>query len=173
MAQGTCQQFSKIGIWHGLNKYLTPIINIHVSEYCHVGVVNMYAKDYSLAALGYVVELHDAGNYLFEQLKKAPGVKLYCPDKVIAFKRTIEYVSVKLTSNKILTGQLLVAADGSDSIIGKVSQIEWHRSSYQQCAIIANVLTSEAPHGRAFERFTQYGPLAMLPISKGRSSLVW
>ncbi|MGP1927624.1 MAG: FAD-dependent monooxygenase, partial [Arsenophonus sp. NC-QC1-MAG3] len=152
LAQGTCQQFSKIGIWHGLNKYLTPIINIHVSEYRHVGVVNMYAKDYSLAALGYVVELHDAGNYLFEQLKKAPGVKLYCPDKVIAFKRTIEYVSVKLTSNKILTGQLLVAADGSDSIIGKVSQIEWHRSSYQQCAIIANVLTSEAPHGRAFER---------------------
>ncbi|MGP1959524.1 MAG: FAD-dependent monooxygenase, partial [Arsenophonus sp. NC-TX2-MAG3] len=36
-----------------------------------------------------------------------------------------------------------------------------------------NVLTSEAPHGRAFERFTQYGPLAMLPISKGRSSLIW
>ncbi|MGP1958770.1 MAG: 2-octaprenyl-6-methoxyphenyl hydroxylase [Arsenophonus sp. NC-CH8-MAG3] len=173
LAQGTCQQFSQIGIWHGLKKYLTPIINIHVSEYRHIGAVNIYAKDYSIVALGYVVELYHAGNYLFEQLKKAPGVELYCPDKVVAFKRTIKYVSVKLTSNKVLTGQLLVAADGSNSMIGKVSQIEWQRASYQQCAIIANVLTSEAPHGRAYERFTQYGPLAMLPMSKGRSSLVW
>ncbi|MFP3029146.1 MAG: 2-octaprenyl-6-methoxyphenyl hydroxylase [Arsenophonus sp.] len=173
LAHGTYQQFNQIGIWHGLNKYVTPITHIHVSEYGHVSEVNIYAKDYSIAALGYVVELHDAGNYLFEQLKKAPCVELYCPDKVIDLERTIEHVSVKLTSNKVLSGQLLVAADGSNSMIGKASQIEWQRASYKQCAIITNILTSEAPHGQAFERFTKYGPLAMLPMSKGRSSLVW
>lgn len=173
LAYGTCQQFNQIGVWHGLKKYVTPITNIHVSDYGHAGAVNMYAKDYSLPALGYVVELQDAGNYLFEQLKKAPGVELYCPDEVIAVERTIEHVSVKLMSGKVLTGQLLVAADGSDSMIGKISQIEWQRASYQQCAIIANILTSQVPQGQAFERFTQHGPLAMLPMSKGRSSLVW
>ncbi|MGP1924379.1 MAG: 2-octaprenyl-6-methoxyphenyl hydroxylase [Arsenophonus sp. NEOnobi-MAG3] len=173
LAHGTYQQFNQIGIWHGLNKYVTPITNIHVSEYGHAGAVNMYAKDYSLAALGYVVELHNAGNYLFEQLKKAPGVELYCPDKVIGLERTIDDVSVKLTSNKVLSGQLLVAADGSNSMIAKASQIECQRASYKQCAIIANILTNEAPQGQAFERFTKYGPLAMLPMSKGRSSLVW
>lgn len=173
LAYGTCQQFNQIGIWHGLKKYVTPITNIHVSDYGHAGTVNMYAKDYSLLALGYVVELQDAGNYLFEQLKKAPGVELYSPDEVIAVERTIEHVSVKLKSGNVLTGQLLVAADGSDSMIGKISQIEWQRESYQQCAIIANILTSQAPEGQAFERFTQHGPLAMLPMSKGRSSLVW
>ncbi|HGJ5890811.1 MULTISPECIES: 2-octaprenyl-6-methoxyphenyl hydroxylase [Arsenophonus] len=173
LAYDTCRQFEQIGIWHGLKKYVTPITHIHVSEYGHAGAVNMYAKDYSLSALGYVVELHDAGNHLFEQLEKAPNIELYCPDEVISVERTIEQVSVKLKTGKVLTGQLLVAADGSDSMIGKASQIEWQRDSYQQCAIIANVLTSEAPHGRAFERFTQYGPLAMLPMTKGRSSLVW
>lgn len=173
LAYGTSQQFNQIGIWHGFKKYVTPITNIHVSDYGHAGAVNMYAKDYSLLALGYVVELQDAGNYLFEQLKKAPGVELYCPDEVIAVERTMEHVSVKLTSGKVLIGQLLVAADGSDSTIGKISQIEWQRSSYQQCAIIANILTSQAPQGQAFERFTQHGPLAMLPMSKGRSALVW
>lgn len=173
LAYSTCRQFDKIGIWHELKKYVTPITHIHISEYSHASAVNMHAKDYSLSALGYVVELHDAGNQLFEQLKKVSNIELYCPDEVISVERTIEQVSVKLTTGKILTGQLLVAADGSNSMIGEASQIEWKRDSYQQCAIIATVLTSKAPHGRAFERFTQYGPLAMLPISKGRSSLVW
>lgn len=117
-------------------------------------------------------------NYMMREITylnslKAPNIELYCPDEVISVERTIEQVSVKLTTGKVLTGQLLVAADGSDSMIGKASQIEWQRDSSQQCAIIANVLTSIAPHGRAFERFTQYGPLAMLPMTKGRSSLVW
>ncbi|MFV9996571.1 MAG: 2-octaprenyl-6-methoxyphenyl hydroxylase [Arsenophonus endosymbiont of Dermacentor nuttalli] len=173
LAYGTCQQFNQIGIWHGLKKYVTPITDILVSEYGHAGAVNINAKDYSLPALGYVIELHEVGNYLFEQLKKTPDVELYCPDEVIAVERSIDHVSVKLTRGKVLTGQLLVAADGSYSMIGKAGQIEWQRESYQQCAVIANVLTSAAPHGRAFERFTQYGPLAMLPMSKGRSSLVW
>ncbi|MGP1947455.1 MAG: hypothetical protein ACTS85_03740 [Arsenophonus sp. NC-PG7-MAG3] len=83
---------------------MTPIINIHVSEYCHVGVVNMYAKDYSLAAFGYVVELHDSENYLVDQLKRHRVLNCIVLSKVIAFKRTIEYVSVKLMSSKILTG---------------------------------------------------------------------
>ncbi|MFS1539331.1 MAG: 2-octaprenyl-6-methoxyphenyl hydroxylase [Candidatus Phlomobacter fragariae] len=173
LAYGTCQQFNQISIWSGLKKYVTPITDIHVSEYGHAGVVNMRAEDYSLPALGYVVELHDMGNYLFEQVIKVPSVELYCPAEVIAVERTIDHVSVKLASGEILAGQLLVAADGSYSMIGKTCQIEWQRESYQQCAVITNVLTSEAPQGQAFERFTQYGPLAMLPMSKGRSSLVW
>jgi 2-octaprenyl-6-methoxyphenol hydroxylase len=39
--------------------------------------------------------------------------------------------------------------------------------------VIANVTTSQAHQGRAFERFTAHGPLAMLPMSHGRCSLVW
>ena len=46
-------------------------------------------------------------------------------------------------------------------------------SDYPQIAVIANVTTAELPQGRAFERFTEHGPLALLPMSQGRSSLVW
>ncbi len=173
LTYSTSKQFNQIGIWSGLKNYVTPIDNIHVSEYGHASVVNIKAKDYSLPALGYVIKLNNAENYLFDQLKKTLNVKLYNPDKVINVNRTINHVSVKLSSGKILTGQLLVAADGSYSMIGKICQIEWHRESYQQCAIITNVLTSKTSEGQAFERFTKYGSLAMLPMSKGHSSLVW
>ncbi|MDT9587201.1 MAG: 2-octaprenyl-6-methoxyphenyl hydroxylase [Candidatus Arsenophonus melophagi] len=173
LAYSTCCQFQKLGIWSGLKKYVTPITYIHVSEYGYASTVNMYAKDYFLPAFGYVVELHKVKNYLFEQLHNAINIELHCPNEVLSVENTMDQVSVTLTTGKVLTGQLLVAADGCNSMIGKANQVEWHRYAYQQCAIIANVLTSEAPDGRAFERFTQNGPLAILPISRCRSSLVW
>ena len=73
----------------------------------------------------------------------------------------------------MLEGQLLVAADGSRSSLGALCGVEWRQQPYGQVAVIANVSTAAEHHGRAFERFTQHGPLAMLPMSDGRCSLVW
>ncbi|WMY96620.1 MAG: 2-octaprenyl-6-methoxyphenyl hydroxylase [Arsenophonus sp.] len=173
LTYGTCQFFLEIGIWSALKQYITPIIEICISEYGHSWVLNINSKDYSLPAFGYVVALNDIENYLFKVLKTDPGITLYAPDKVISFERKVNFVLVKLKSGKILKGQLLLGADGSNSIIGKISKIEFKKKSYQQCAVIANVFTSELSYGRAFECFTKSGPLAMLPLSANKNALIW
>ncbi len=66
-----------------------------------------------------------------------------------------------------------MAADGSRSSLGARCGISWQQQPYEQLAIIANVSTALPHEGRAFERFTEHGPLAMLPMSQGRCSLVW
>ncbi|HAS24532.1 MAG TPA: 2-octaprenyl-6-methoxyphenyl hydroxylase, partial [Vibrio sp.] len=44
---------------------------------------------------------------------------------------------------------------------------------FEQVAVIANIVASEPHQGRAFERFTHHGPVALLPMSDNRLSLVW
>jgi 2-octaprenyl-6-methoxyphenol hydroxylase len=67
----------------------------------------------------------------------------------------------------------VVAADGTMSPVRQMLGIEVERHDYQQVALIANVST-ERPHDFvAYERFTDSGPLALLPMSDGRCSLVW
>ncbi len=66
-----------------------------------------------------------------------------------------------------------MAADGSRSAIATQCGVELRSEPYGQVAVIANVSTAGAHNGRAFERFTEHGPLAMLPMSNGRCSLVW
>ncbi|AXG43891.1 MULTISPECIES: 2-octaprenyl-6-methoxyphenyl hydroxylase [Photorhabdus] len=173
LAYGTCQRLQQIGVWSALEDYVIPITHVHVSDRGHAGFVNLCAKEYNISALGHVVELYDAGQGLFGLLKNAPGVTLYCPSRVMAVERTLSSVAVILDSGERLQGELLVAADGSHSAIGHACNIQWQRHAYEQVAVITNVLTSEHPRGRAFERFTEYGPLALLPMSEGRSSLVW
>ena len=173
LAAGTCQQLARIGIWQTLAKRATPIQRVHVSDRGHAGFVNLAAADYGLSALGQVVELHDVGQRLFSLLREAPGVTLHCPAKVEAVSRREESVSLTLEGGEIINGKLLVAADGSRSSLGAHCGISWQQQPYEQIAIIANVSTALPHEGRAFERFTEHGPLAMLPMSDGRCSLVW
>jgi 2-octaprenyl-6-methoxyphenol hydroxylase len=173
LAQGTCQQLARIGIWKALQSCATPITHVHVSDSGHAGFVNLDAQDYHVDALGNVVELHETGKRLFALLKKAPGVRLHCPAKVTDVIRQKDSASVVLDNGQILTAQLLVAADGSQSALAQACNIQSQQQDYAQIAVITNITTSELPNGRAFERFTRHGPLALLPMSGGRSSLVW
>lgn len=173
LAAGTCQQLERVGIWQAIRDCATAIRTVHVSDRGHAGFVTLEAEDYHLPALGQVVELHDVGQRLFSLLRKAPGVTLHCPARVEQFSRSQSQVDVTLDNGTVLTGQLLVAADGSRSALGEQCGIAWQQQPYDQLAVIANVTTALPHDGRAFERFTQHGPLAMLPMSEGRCSLVW
>lgn len=173
LAQGTCQHLMRIGVWPVLRDCATAITQVHVSDRGHAGFVNLYAQDFQVAALGQVIELYDAGQRLFTLLEKAPGVTVHCPARVVDVVRSTEQVEVLLDSGQRVRGQLLVAADGSRSALAQACNMQWQQSDYPQFATIANVTTAVDPQGCAFERFTRYGPLAMLPMSQGRSSLVW
>lgn len=173
LAQGTCQQLTRIGVWPALRDGATPITQVHVSDCGHASFVNLHAQNYQLEALGQVIELHYAGQQLFALLAKAPGVTLHCPAQVVEVTRTAEWAEVRLGNGQRIGGKLLVAADGSRSALAQACNVQWQQSDYPQFATIANVTTAEDPQGRAFERFTRHGPLALLPMSQGRSSLVW
>ena len=173
LAEGTCQHLSRLGIWQAIAECATSIKTVHVSDRGHAGFVTLDAQDYHINALGQVVELHDVGQRLFRLLQDAPGVTLHCPARVASFTRSEASVSVTLDNGNVLDGKLLVAADGSRSALATQCGIEWQQQPYGQAAVIANVSTAVPHQGRAFERFTEHGPLAMLPMSAGRSSLVW
>ena len=66
-----------------------------------------------------------------------------------------------------------MAADGDKSFIRQLLDIPTEREEYGQSAVIANVTPSKNHQGIAYERFTDSGPLALLPLSENRCSLVW
>jgi len=173
LAEGTCQQLAAIDLWTTLASCVTAITHVHVSDRGHAGFVSLNATDYGIPALGHVIELHDAGQRLFARLKQAPGVTLRCPNTVSQVTRTQQQVSVVLNDGETLSADLLVAADGTRSRVAAACGMTWQSDDYQQIAVIANVSTQLAHNGQAFERFTEHGPLALLPMSDGRCSLVW
>lgn len=84
-----------------------------------------------------------------------------------------ESVSVTLDDGRSYTAQLVIGADGSDSVSRSLAGLSVSEQAYQQSAFVAHVST-ERPHERtAWQRFLPTGPIAFLPLSDGRSSIVW
>jgi 2-octaprenyl-6-methoxyphenol hydroxylase len=137
------------------------------------------AQHYGLPAMGYVVELATVGAILVELLKSKANIDWLCPSRVVDMSRSVDTVTLTLTGEnegddtQVINTKLVVAADGANSKIGELAKLPITQTDFEQTAVIANVVTSKPHQGRAFERFTPDGPLALLPMSDARSSLVW
>lgn len=170
---GTVEILNSLGLWEQIAPVATAIKHIHVSDRSHAGMTNIDHSDISVAALGYVVELADVGRIYQTQLEQRPSISLLCPDSVHEIERTASHNVVTLQSGEQLECRLLVAADGAISSCCQALGFELKQHDFDQVALIANIRCQQAHQGRAFERFTEQGPVALLPMSDDRMSLVW
>ncbi|EGQ8233768.1 2-octaprenyl-6-methoxyphenyl hydroxylase [Vibrio parahaemolyticus] len=173
LSYGTVTLLRHLELWSAIEPFSTPIEHIHVSDRSHAGMTDITKHDVGVEALGYVVELADVGRVYQELLTHSTAIDLYCPDSAKHITRTQENVTIELASGELLNAKLLVAADGAVSQCCQQIGLELSEHDFDQVAVIANIVTQEPHQGRAFERFTENGPVALLPMSDNRMSLVW
>ena len=186
LAYGTRCILEGLGVWERLGPAAEPIREVHVSDRGHFGFTRLDARDEEVEALGYVVTGRDLGRALLEPLAAgAAGADLVCPARVVDFaigqdgvRVVVEPMSAEARDvaepvSHTLTAALLVAADGGRSAIRARLGIPQREHAYGHHAVVANV-TPGLPHrGVAYERFTDAGPLALLPMTDDRCGLVW
>ncbi|MEG3025864.1 MAG: 2-octaprenyl-6-methoxyphenyl hydroxylase [Aeromonas sp.] len=173
LSAGTCEALGRHGLWSRFAPHCAPITHIHVSDRGHFGQTHLSAAEYGLPALGQVIELSAAGIALQQGIAACPQIRMHCPAQLSTIEPLVEGVTLTLASGERYQTRLLVAADGGNSTVRQHFKLPVTRFDYEQSAIIATVKTAEDPAGRAFERFTEGGPLALLPMQDGLSSLVW
>ncbi|MCH7509887.1 MAG: 2-octaprenyl-6-methoxyphenyl hydroxylase [Proteobacteria bacterium] len=177
IANGSQQILETIGVWAGMAQEATAISDIHISDRGHFGIGRISAVEEKVPALGYVVPNRAIGRSLWAALESFANIRMFCPARLESLLDRGDSVQVGLTGedgNTIeLHGRLVAAADGAQSVVRKILGIDATVWDYGQTAIISNV-TTEKPHRNvAYERFTANGPMAVLPMTEGRSALVW
>ena len=165
LSQGSRQLLEQVGAWTTSG---TPITEIHVSRRGSFGRTLIEAIDYGLPALGYVCRYGAVVEALDSALQNC-GVQMLRPATVNGVSETTEQVELRLETGGMLQARLLIQAEGG--VYGQQPQ-RARQHDYEQTAIIAQVQADTAPSGRAFERFTAEGPLALLPQADAYS-MVW
>jgi 2-octaprenylphenol hydroxylase len=82
-------------------------------------------------------------------------------------------ILIRLSDGRELRAQLVIAADGRESLTRELLGIETAGHAYHQDALVAHVRTAKSHGNTAWQRFLGFGPLAFLPLPDGRSSIVW
>jgi len=176
LSRSTQRMFEAMHMWDDIVAAATPIKDIHVSDKGRFGFSHIDAAEQGVEALGYVVINRVLGNVLQERLDSANDIDVYCPARIVDVELEAHSVAVRLQGNAAtlqLRAKLLVAADGANSSVREMLGIAASKVGYGQCAIVGNLQPEINIEQHAFERFTEQGPLALLPIQDKRAAFVW
>ncbi|WP_018918369.1 2-octaprenyl-6-methoxyphenyl hydroxylase [Vreelandella zhanjiangensis] len=172
IAEGSAQRFRQLGVWEAMQAESTPIRNIHISERGRLGATRLSAQELGVDALGHVIPNAWMGRVLHRHLRTLP-VEWYCPAKVDKLSPEANGHYLRLSDGSELRAALTVLADGGRSGLKEQLGISSRRNSYEQTALIAHVGISQPHQGVAYERFTQEGPMALLPLPGQAMELIW
>lgn len=179
---GSVTILESIGCWTALKPHAQVINTVHVSDRGHYAGAHLSAQDFARDALGYVVENRVLGQVLMAALEKspvhclAPTEVTHCAARKQGYELHLETVSPSMQKQS-LVADLLIVADGSESPISQLLGIRTRVFDYGQTALIANVALEKSHQAIAYERFTEQGPMALLPLppvaGEQRAALVW
>jgi len=177
LAPTTRRFFQALGLWDAIAPAATPIREIHVSDQGRFGFTRMSAADEGLEALGWVVPNHAIGAALRPALAAAPDVVVRQPARIASAEASEDAIHLRIAGGDVpcetVEGRLLCVAEGARSATRESLGISLAERPYGQSAVIATVRPARDPRGRAFERFTPSGPLALLPVADGCVAVVW
>lgn len=177
LAPASMRILDAVGVWPAIESHgVTPIEHIHISDRGHWGKTRLSAEDLDVPALGYVAPARVIGLSLVQRLADTRAAALYCPARVTAIDTDPDGVTVSVEREdgvSRIRARLAVLADGGASRTREMLGIEAHTRDYGQTAILCTVTPAAPRPATAFERFTDTGPLAMLPTTGRRCAVVW
>lgn len=185
LARGSIEIFQQLGWWNELQKHVTPIDSVHISDKGHIGGAEINARDYpnsagGFAGVGAVVENAWLGKVLQRQLSNYANLTVLAPASVEKLQAKAGGYQLRVTMNgaiQEISTSLCLICDGAQSNLRAALGIASREVDYHQHAIIANVELSQSHKGVAYERFTDSGPMALLPLGESaranRAALVW
>jgi 2-polyprenylphenol 6-hydroxylase len=183
LAPSSLALLDDLGVWTSIRDARAgPYAHMHVWDAESGAAIDFDAASEGRDLLGYIVENNLVQWTLWQALEAAGGgsratsvcgVRRLCPAEVKGFEAREDRIQLQLADGEILAARLLVAADGAASPLRQLAGIGTRGRDYAQRAVVAHVRTERPHENTAWQRFLSSGPLALLPLADGRSSLVW
>lgn len=189
LARGSQQVLNAIGVWPEMAAAAQPILDIRVSD-GKIGrptsrlFLHYDHNDVAGEPMGYIVENRETRKAFQAYLPGLSSLTAFAPNSVAELDRGApgepgsNRVRAVLADGQVLTAELVVAADGRNSMLRRDAGIRSTNWDYPQCGIVGTVHHDRPHDGVAHEHFLPAGPFALLPMVDGekgeyRSSLVW
>ena len=178
LALASKRLLAAVGVWENVAQDAEPMLNIRVSD-GRAGVgASPFFMDFDHAELeegpmGYMVEDRHLRYALQAAMQTSPLIEYRLATRVTGQSTGPEGVTLSLANNQKITTRLLVGADGRQSGTAARAGITYTGWQYSQTALVCAV-EHDRPHGGvAHQFFMPAGPMAVLPLSARRSTVVW
>lgn len=175
LARATVNGLAAIGVWPLVAAQATPIRHIHVSRAGEFGSARLDASRHGVDALGWTLPARELGAGLLKRLDTCERLVRLAPASLVGLEKHPDGWRAQVKTGQDIQhidAALLVGADGTESFVRSQLGIEIDTHDYQQTLYVCTVTPERDPANRAWERFSDDGPIAMLPLAERRCGLV-
>ncbi len=175
LARASTTALQTLGVWPRLAAAATPIRRIHVSRAGEFGALRLDAARAGVDSLGCVVPARALAAALQQELDLCSGLQRYVPAQLCDFRVSAGQVDLSLRTpggETAIATRLLVGADGTASQVRALAGIGVDTVDYAQTLFVCSLLPQRLLDGQAYERFSDSGPVALLPLAERRAGFV-
>ncbi|WP_460126870.1 2-octaprenyl-3-methyl-6-methoxy-1,4-benzoquinol hydroxylase [Pseudomonas sp. S2_C03] len=167
----------RLGAWEGIAKRRSsPYSDMHVWDGSGTGQIHFSAASVHAEGLGHIVENRVVQDALLDCLHDS-DLGLLAGARLEQMRRSGDDWLLTLADGRQLRAPLVIAADGANSAVRRLTGMATREWDYLHHAIVTSVRSSNAHQMTAWQRFTDNGPLAFLPLERDGQqdwcSIVW
>lgn len=179
LALASQQLLQQVGVWqHVGDENAQPMLEIKVTD-GHAGqgpspfFMHFDHTEIENGPMGYMVEDRYLRRALITAMTAEPNITLINQRRVVAQDMDVSGATLTLDDGETLCGRLVVGSDGRNSGTAKRAGIKRSGWEYGQTALVCAIEHDKPHHGIAHQFFMPPGPLAILPLTGNRCSIVW
>jgi 2-octaprenylphenol hydroxylase len=166
----------RLGAWEGIaGRRTSPYGEMQVWDGSGTGQIHFSAASVHADVLGHIVENRVVQDALLERLHDC-DIGLLANARLEQMRRSGDDWLLTLADGRQLRAPLVIAADGANSAVRRLTGTETREWDYLHHAIVTSVRTRNPHRKTAWQRFTDNGPLAFLPLQRDGEhwcSIVW
>lgn len=178
LALASVRLLRAVGLWANVAEHAQPMLQIKVTdgragEGAAPWMMHFDHAEIEEGAMGQMVEDRHLRAAVLTHLDQSDRITQISGEAVVAQSPAPDGITLTLSSGKTVRSRLVVGADGRASGTAERAGIKRTGWPYGQTAVVCAV-RHEQPHGGvAHQFFMPNGPLAILPLTHNRSSIVW
>lgn len=177
ISPGSKKLFESLDVWASIEKNrLKPVKQLQVWDACSESKIHFERENFN-GDVAYIIENDVIIDSCVETLEKLTNVTVKTNAAVKSCKlveNLSTLVEIELVDGSSYRSDLLIAADGANSLVRKTMGVHYVSWPYGQKGVVATLEVSSTGNNEiAWQRFTPNGPIALLPLTDRLSSLVW
>ncbi|MDY7562314.1 2-octaprenyl-3-methyl-6-methoxy-1,4-benzoquinol hydroxylase [Pseudomonas sp. 10B1] len=166
----------RLNVWEGMAaRRVSPYGEMQVWDGSGTGQIHFSAASVHADVLGHIVENRVVQDALLERLHDS-NIGLLANARLEQMRRSGDDWLLTLADGRTLRAPLVIAADGANSAVRRLTGCATREWDYLHHAIVTSVRTADTHQQTAWQRFTDEGPLAFLPLKREGEhwcSIVW
>lgn len=178
--QSSIDLFKSIDAWQHIEAArCKPVKQLQVWETNSDALIQFQHNNFA-SDVACIVENNLILDAVYARVRASPNFKVLNKARIQCVRLPRESgtsnTSVQLQDGRTFSCELLIGADGGNSVVRKQMGVDVISFNYDRMGLVANLdlnIEDGCDNSVAWQRFLTNGPIALLPLSDKQSSLVW